>query len=68
MASVDDMPTLKATLIEIRLDGMRWEDWFRCRQCGQHWLERYVSQGHSNVPELFKVSESQASGIESPPA
>lgn len=54
--SIDRLPDLKCALRETRIDGMTWQTWYRCNECGQEWLERYVPTGHGEIPEVVKLS------------
>lgn len=54
--SINGLPNLKCSLRETRIDGMTWQTWYRCNECGQEWLERYVATGHGEIPEVVKLT------------
>ncbi len=52
---VEDIPELSSKLREIETDFKRWETIYVCIECGQKWLEKYVSTGHGDVPKVYKA-------------
>lgn len=55
-SKVEDMESLAPFVDEISTDFKKWETTFKCRDCGQLWLERYESHGHGNVPIVEKLN------------
>ena len=55
-SKVEELSNLTPFVEEISTDFKKWETAFKCRYCGQKWLERYESHGHANVPIVEKFS------------
>lgn len=55
-SKVEELSNLAPFVEEISTDFKKWETAFKCRYCGQKWLERYESHGHANVPIVEKFS------------
>ena len=51
----DDVQKLRDSLQEIKTDLKKWETFYRCRDCGQLWLEEFKQKGHGEVPTLIKI-------------
>ena len=52
---VEDIPELASIVDEVRTDFKTWETEYVCKDCGQKWLEKYVSRGHGDVPVTQKI-------------
>ena len=52
---VEDIPELSQRVKEIETDFKHWETVYVCIECGQKWLEKYISRGHGDVPEVRKL-------------
>lgn len=55
-ARVEDIPEIKEKLIEVSTDYKHWTTTFKCKVCGQKWIERFVHRGHGEVPEVLKFN------------
>ena len=53
-SKVEELSNLAPFVEETSTDFKKWETTFKCRYCGQKWLERYELHGHSNVPIVEK--------------
>jgi hypothetical protein len=54
-SKVEELSSLSPFVEEISTDFKKWETTFKCRECGQEWLERYESRGHASVPIVERV-------------
>ena len=54
--SVKDIPDLYKKLEEVTIDYKNWITTFKCKSCGQFWLEAFIEKGHGEVPEVYKKS------------
>jgi len=52
---IEDMPQLADCAEEIKTDYSKWETLYKCKVCGQLWMEKYVNKGHGEVPEICKI-------------
>ena len=54
---VEDLKNLAPFVDEVSTDYKKWETTFKCRDCGQVWVERYESHGQGDVPVIEKASD-----------
>jgi hypothetical protein len=47
---VEELKNLAPYVDEVKTDFKKWETTFRCRDCGQVWIERYESHGQGDIP------------------
>jgi len=53
--AVEEIPKLVPFVEEVGENLSKWEVEYVCRDCGQKWLEKYVSSGHGDVPQTKKL-------------
>ena len=51
---VEDIQELRDILEEERTDFSTWTTFYKCKVCGQLWIEKYEQRGHGEVPVVFK--------------
>ncbi len=51
---IKDIMGLTKDLEEISVDYKDWVATFRCKTCGQLWVEKFEQKGHGEVPSVYK--------------
>ncbi len=51
---VEDIEGLNNFLEEINTDFNTWTTFFKCRVCGQIWIEKYELRGHGEIAIVMK--------------
>jgi hypothetical protein len=46
---------IRHLLEEVARDSSRWLAVMRCRSCGRHWVEDYMSSGHADLAFIYPV-------------
>ena len=52
---VNRIEELATQLEQVEIDAMNWRIRYRCRDCGQEWLEAWEPTGHGEIPVVCKV-------------
>lgn len=52
-----DLPELEAFLEEEFTDYKTWTTYYKCKICGDRWVEKYVDKGHGEIPIVERLSE-----------
>lgn len=52
--AMSELPELAAHVDEVSCDAHEWRTLYRCRECGQEWVEEYEAGGHASVPSVRK--------------
>ncbi len=60
--SVRSIPELHARVDQIHKEPRKWIRIFRCRECGQEWIEEYKGTGHGEVPSVRKRTATDKAG------
>ena len=54
---IKDIKELASDLEKISVDYKAWVATFRCKSCGQLWIEEFEQKGHGEVPLVHKASQ-----------
>jgi hypothetical protein len=50
-----EVTAIQAASEEIVRDSSKWASLYRCRACGMHWVETYLTSGHAELQHMYPL-------------